>query len=448
MKLKLSLNKMKKEILYLAWPAIAEQALLTITQIVDMAMVGRLGADAVAAVGFSMQPLFFGMAIFASLGVGAVALISRFVGANEHKKASKVLGQAVNMSIFLGLLYALVIFFLSEKIIIFLGGEPSVVSLGSSYLKLISPGLVFMLLSFVMTSAMRGAGDTLIPMKVNVLVNVLNVAGNYILIFGKMGFPALGVDGAAISTSISRFVGMIITLVVLFRGKSRIRINTGDFYPFKLPLVTRILNIGIPSSMEQLAMRIAFIFFVKIVASLGTVAYAAHQIAINAEAISYMPGFGLAMAATTLVGQNLGAKKPKRAEISGYESLKIGIFIMGFMGIVIFLFPNYLMAIYTSDPEIIKLGSVCLRISALGQIPMATFMVVSGGLRGAGDTRFIFYVTLISTWVIRIFFSYFIVIKLGLGLFAAWWAMVLDWSIRGFLVLWRFKQGEWKNIRV
>jgi putative MATE family efflux protein len=285
-------------------------------------------------------------------------------------------------------------------------------------------------------------------MKVNVLVNVLNVTGNYILIFGKMGFPVLGVDGAAISTSLSRFAGMVITLVVLFRGKSRIRVNTGDFYPFKLPLVTRILNIGIPSTMEQLAMRIAFIFFVKIVASLGTVAYAAHQIAINAEAISYMPGFGLAMAATTLVGQNLGAKKPKRAEISGYESLKIGIFIMGFMGIVIFLFPNYLMAIYTSDPGIIKLGSVCLRISALGQIPMATFMVVSGGLRGAGDTRFIFYVTLISTWVIRIFFSYFIVIKLGLGLFAAWWAMVLDWSIRGFLVLWRFKQGEWKNIRV
>ncbi|MDK2901921.1 MAG: hypothetical protein PWR14_825 [Thermosediminibacterales bacterium] len=448
MKLKLSLNKMKKEILYLAWPAIAEQALLTITQIVDMAMVGRLGADAVAAVGFSMQPLFFGMAVFASLGIGAVALISRFVGANEQKKASEVLGQAVNMSIFLGLLYALAIFFLSEKIIIFLGGEPSVVSLGSSYLKLLSPGLFFMLLSFVMTSAMRGAGDTLIPMKVNVLVNVLNVTGNYILIFGKMGFPVLGVDGAAISTSLSRFAGMVITLVVLFRGKSRIRVNRGDFYPFKLPLVTRILNIGIPSTMEQLAMRIAFIFFVKIVASLGTVAYAAHQIAINAEAISYMPGFGLAMAATTLVGQNLGAKKPKRAEISGYESLKIGIFIMGFMGIVIFLFPNYLMAIYTSDPGIIKLGSVCLRISALGQIPMATFMVVSGGLRGAGDTRFIFYVTLISTWVIRIFFSYFIVIKLGLGLFAAWWAMVLDWSIRGFLVLWRFKQGEWKNIRV
>lgn len=448
MQLGIRLSRLKREILYLALPAIAEQTLLTITQIVDMIMVGRLGAEAVAAVGFSMQPTFFGNAIFATISVGAVALISRFIGANEHELASKVFGHSLLVSIFLGSIYSFLVFLTSEKIIIFLGGEPSVISIGTSYLKILTPGFLFMLLSLVITSAMRGAGDTALSMKVNVFVNILNILGNYILIFGKFGFPALGVDGAAISTTISRIIGSIILFFSLYRGKSKIKVSKKYCLPFDLSLVNRIMNIGIPASMEHLTMRIALIFYVKIVSSLGTTAYAAHQIAINAESISYMPGFGLAIATTTLVGQNLGANKPKRAEISGYESLKLGAIIMGVMGAVIFIFPEFLIKIYTEDLQIIQLGAKCLRISAFGQIPMSISMIMAGGLRGAGDTKYIFYITLFSTWLIRVILSYITVVKYNLGLLAAWVTMIIDWSVRALLLLIRFKQGDWKNIAV
>ncbi len=444
----LNLSRLKREILFLALPAIAEQTLLTITQIVDMIMVGRLGAEAVAAVGFSMQPTFFGNAIFAAISVGAVALISRFIGANEQELASKVLGHSLLVSIFVGSIFSIVVFLTSEKIIVFLGGEPEVISLGTSYLKILTPSFLFMLLSLTITSAMRGVGDTTLPMKINVFVNILNILGNYILIFGKFGFPALGVNGAAISTTISRIIGAIMLFFSLYREKSKISISLQDLFPFDISLVSRIMNIGIPASMEHLTMRIAIIFYVKIVSSLGTTAYAAHQIAINAESISYMPGFGLAIAATTLVGQNLGANKPKRAEVSVYESLKIGAIIMGVMGLVLFIFPKFLMTIYTDDPEIIQLGATCLRITAFEQIPMAVSMIITGGLRGAGDTKFIFYVTLFSTWLIRVVLSYITVVRYNLGLSAAWIITILDWFVRAILLLRRFKQGDWKNITV
>ncbi|TDP94699.1 putative MATE family efflux protein [Halanaerobium saccharolyticum] len=436
----------KKVIFKLAWPVIAEQSLATITHIVDMMMVGRLGASAVAAIGLTMQPVFFSTALASALGVGTTALVSRFVGSDENKKAASVLQQSVLLSIIFSVVFAAIFYIFAPVLLTLMGGEAEVIRLGSGYLRVMTPGFVFMVLAFIVTAALRGAGETKTPMKVNILVNVLNVLGNYLFIFGNFGFPRLGVNGAALATTLARSTGGIILLALTFSDFSVLKMKLKGFFSFDLELTKRVLRIGLPTAMEESVRRLAQLLFVRVIASLGTTSFAAHQISLNAESISYMPGFGIAVAATTIVGQNLGAKNPTGAEKGTFEAWKIGSMIMGFMAVVFFILPEQLIRLYTADPEIISKAALNLRIIALAQIPMGTHFIFSGALRGAGDTKAVFYSTAISTWIFRLFLGYVLVHPLGLGLLGAWTAMVIDWTIRGSYVFYRFKKGNWKLI--
>ncbi|MEC9489549.1 MAG: MATE family efflux transporter [Halanaerobiales bacterium] len=438
----------KKVIFKLAWPVIAEHSLATITHIVDMMMVGRLGASAVAAIGLTMQPVFFSTALASALGVGTTALVSRFTGSDENKKAASVLQQSVLLSIIFSLIFAAIFYFFAPALLTLMGGEAEVIRLGTGYLRVMTPGFVFMVLAFIVTAALRGAGETKTPMKVNILVNIINIAGNYLLIFGNLGFPRLGVNGAALSTTLARSIGGIILLALTFSDYSVLKMKIKGFFRFDIELTKRVLKIGIPTAMEESVRRLAQLLFIRVIASLGTTSFAAHQISLNAESISYMPGFGIAVAATTIVGQNLGARNPGGAEKGTYEAWKIGSMIMGFMGIVFLIFPEQLIKLYTSDTEIITKAALNLRIIALAQIPMGTHFIFSGALRGAGDTKAVFYSTAISTWFFRLFLGYILVHPLGLGLLGAWAAMVIDWTVRGSYVLYRFKKGKWKLIDV
>jgi len=438
----------KKVILRLAWPVIAEHSLATITQIVDMMMVGRLGASAVAAIGLTMQPVFFSTALASALGVGTTALVSRFTGSDENKKAASVLQQSVLLSIIFSLFFAAVFYFFAPSLLTLMGGDTEVIKLGTGYLRVMTPGFVFMVLAFIVTAALRGAGETKTPMKVNILVNILNIVGNYLFIFGNFGFPRLGVNGAALATTLARSVGGIILLGLTFSNYSVLKMKVKGFFKFDFELTKRVLRIGIPTAMEESVRRLAQLIFVRVIASLGTTAFAAHQISLNAESISYMPGFGIAVAATTIVGQNLGAKNPVGAEKGTFEAWKIGSMIMGFMAIIFLIFPEQLISLYTSDPVIISKAALNLRIIALAQIPMGTHFIFSGALRGAGDTKAVFYSTAVSTWLFRLVGGYILVHPLGLGLLGAWTAMVIDWTVRGSYVYYRFKKGKWKLIDI
>jgi putative MATE family efflux protein len=329
-----------------------------------------------------------------------------------------------------------------------MGGEAEVVKLGTGYLRVMTPGFIFMVLAFIVTAALRGAGETKTPMKVNILVNILNVLGNYLLIFGNFGFPRLGVNGAALATTISRSIGGIILLAVTFSDYSALKMKFKGFFKIDLDLTKRVLKVGIPTALEESVRRLAQLLFVRVIASLGTTAFAAHQISLNAESISYMPGFGIAVAATTIVGQNLGAKNPRGAEKGTFEAWKIGSLIMGFMALVFLILPEQLISLYTSDSEIIARAALNLRIIALSQIPMGTQFIFAGALRGAGDTKAVFYSTALSTWIFRLFLGYILVHSLGFGLVGAWTAMVIDWIVRGSYVFYRFKKGNWKLIEV
>jgi putative MATE family efflux protein len=438
----------KKVIFELAWPVIAEQSLATITHIVDMMMVGRLGAAAVSAIGLTMQPVFFSMALASALSVGTTALVSRFIGSNNKQKAASVLQQSVMISIVFSSVFAVFFYFMAPEVLVLMGAEKEVVLLGTGYLRIMTPGFVFMVLGFIVTAALRGAGETKIPMQVNIVINLLNVIGNYILIFGKFGFPELGVNGAALATTLSRSFGGLVLLYITFSSYSVIKLKAKGFFSLDLQLIKRILRVGVPTAMEESVRRLAQMLFVRVIASLGTTAFAAHQIAINAESISYMPGFGIAVAATTIVGQNLGAKNPDGAEKGSFEAWKLGSIIMGFMALVFLVFPEQLIKLYTEDPEIISRGALNLRIIAFSQLPMGTHFIFAGSLRGAGDTKAVFYSTAVSTWIFRLLLGYLLVHTFNLGLAGGWIAMVIDWSVRGSYVFYRFKNGKWKTIEV
>lgn len=438
----------KKVIFNLAWPVIAEQFLATVTHIVDMMMVGRLGAAAVSAVGLTMQPVFFSMAFASALSVGTTALVSRFIGSDKSSDASEVLQQSIIISFLFSAVLAGFFYFAAPAILDLMGAEKTVIDLGTGYLRIMTPGFVFMLLGFIVTAALRGAGETKIPMQVNIVINILNVIGNYLLIFGNFGFPEMGVNGAALATTLSRSFGGLVLLFITLSSYTVIKIKFKGLFSIDFELLRRILKVGIPTAMEESVRRLAQLLFVRIIASLGTTSFAAHQIAINAESISYMPGFGIAVAATTIVGQNLGAKNPDGAEEGSFEAWKIGSMIMGFMALIFLFFPEYLIRLYTDNPEIISKAALNLRIIAFSQIPMGTHFIFAGSLRGAGDTKAVFYSTAVSTWIFRLMLGYFLVHTLNLGLIGGWIAMVIDWAVRGSYVFFRFKKGKWKTIEV
>ena len=438
----------RRNVLVLAWPVMAEIALQTLVQIVDMAMVGRLGPVAVAAVGMSMQPLFVLFSLVNGLSVGATALVARFSGAEKRDMADLATGQAAWVSALMGGAIWALTTFLAGDIVGLMGPEPEVRELGARYLIYVAPGIAAMIVSFVLSAALRGAGDTVTPMRINVAINAVNVFGNYVLIFGKFGLPALGLVGAAISTSLARTLGAAVLLHVLLAGRSTLRMSPSSLLSIRTDLLLRMFRVGAPAAMERLAMSVGQFFYVRAVSGLGTVVFAAHTLAINAEALSYMPGLGFATAATTLVGQGLGAGRPDLARRSALESCKLGSYVMGFMAVVFLVAPELLMRIYTTDEAVIHYGGAALRVAASAQIPMALSFILAGALRGAGDTSFVFWATVAGMFAVRLPLAYVMVSLLKLGLVGAWIAMAADWFARVLLISLRFRAGRWQHIKV
>lgn len=433
----------------LAWPVVVEQALAMLSQVFDMAMVGRLGADSVAAIGLSMQPFNFINATFQGLSVGTTALVARATGAGNRDEAGQIAGQSIMIAVVFGLLISILGTMKAEWIITFMKAEAPVQVIGAQYVRAMMPGMLLFFVFTIATGALRGAGDTRVPMFINLGLNIIHIFTNYLLIFGRLGFPAMGAAGAGLSTSISRTLGGLAILVVLSRKKSKLTVPWKRVATkFDLKLFGRVLNIGIPAMLERTLTSSGQVEYARMVSSLGTKSYAAHSLALNVESFSYMPGMGFATAATTLTGQRLGAKDPDGAEKRAILSMKMGLLAMGTMGMLFFLFPAQLLHIFTNDPEVVSRGIPLLRIVAFTEIPEALGFVIPGALRGAGDTRISVYVTVVGAWVVRCGTTYILMNYLHVGLTAAWIAMFLDWVVRSSLFWLRFKRGAWKTLRV
>ncbi len=439
----------RKKIFLLAWPAIVENLLHTVVGIVDTAMVGRLGASSLAAVGLGNQISQVGLTLFVALATGSTALVARHIGANEPEEASDVARQSLVLGVLISGSVMLAFFFGARGLLglLFRSSEANVLGMATSYVRVVSLAIILNYFLIVINAILRAVGDTKTPMRITALVNLINIIGNAIFIYGIGPIPALGVTGAAIGTAVAQACGGIIALRVLFKNPVlRVRI-TDSFTPDRV-IIKRIANIGIPAGVEQSMMRVAQLVYTMIVSSLGTIAYAAHQVALNAESLSFMPGAGFATASTTMVGQNLGAGLPDQAEESGRITRNLGILVMAMMGVIFIISPEPIVRIFSKDPEVIALATVCLRLVAISQPALAIWMILAGGLRGAGDTRAIMKIVIVGLVFIRVGLAYFLAIYLNLGLVGAWVAMVVDLFVRGFLIQRRFNQGQWKTVQV
>lgn len=436
---------MRSVVINLAWPVMAEMFLQTLVQIVSMVLVGHLGAAAVTSIGLSMQPLNVVYGVFMGAGVGATAVVARLIGAGNRREAERASAQAAMMSTLLAAAFSVLMLAKARAMVVWMGAEPAVVEESTRYLMVMTPGLLFMWVQTVLTGALRGAGDMRTPMKVNIFINIVNFAGNLLLVYGWLGFPALGVVGAGLATTVARAAGGLLLFIPYLTGHTTLVVGfPRDFAPDRA-LLARVARIGLPSALERLFMTGKGLFYARMVAGLGSVPYAAHTIGLNAESISYMPGNGFATAATTLVGQNLGAGDPEAAEQSAWESVRWGAMLVGTMGLLFLFFPEALMRVYTKDPEVVRLGAVYLRIMGFCQVHQLVGNVLTGALRGAGDTKFVLYVSAFSGWVIRLGVTYLLLYVVGTGVIGAWWGMTADTLFQAVASFIWFRKGRWKK---
>lgn len=440
---------LRKKVLGLAGPAIIENLLHTLVGVVDTAMVGRLGAYALASVGLANQIFNVGLTVFAALATGSTALVARHIGASQKDEAEEVARQSLVLGVLVSAFVLVILVGFGPALLglLFRRSEALVLQHGGIYVRIVACALIFNYFLIVINAILRGAGDTRTPMQITALVNVVNIILNAVFIYGLGPAPALGVAGAALATALSQSLGGILALRHLFRNKL-LSIKLSDSFKPNGAMIKRIMNIGVPAGFEQGIMRVAQLVYTMVVSSLGTVAYAAHQVALNAESLSFMPGAGFAVAATTLVGQSLGAEQPEEAQEAGNVARTMGIVVMSVMGAIFLLFPGPIVRIFSNDPGVMELAAACLRLVAISQPALATIMILAGGLRGAGDTRSIVKITLLGFIVVRLGTAYLLAIVLNMGLIGAWIAMVVDLFFRGFLVNRRFQGGHWKLIKV
>jgi putative MATE family efflux protein len=432
----------------LAGPALVELSLVTLVQMIGLMMVGRLGPTAIDAVGLTNQPVFFAQSIFVALDVGTTALVAHAIGAGDRELADAAALQTFVLNVALGVVLSGLCAILARPVLVFMGAGPATLAVGVPYFRIIGAALAFNTLALSLTAILRGAGDTLTPMRINIAANVVLVLVGTPLIYGLAGLPRLGVTGAGIGTVCAYVTACGLALRAVFSGRCPVRVSFRRGYRFDAALVRRIVRVGLPSAGEQAAMRGGVLLFMRVVAGLGTVTFAAHQIAGNVWSLSFMPGQAFSIAATTLVGQHMGAGRPDLAERAGAATNRIAFLAACAVGVLFVLGRRWIFSLYTPDPQVADEGQVALLILGLMQPLQSLQFALAGGLRGAGDTRWPLLATFVGVWVFRLCLGYLFVDGLGWGLAGAWLAIAADQSCRSAFVVWRWKSGRWKLARV
>lgn len=446
--LELNEQRLPLTVFRLAWPVVLQEAVWSMSAIIIMVFVGHLGAEAITAVGLSEQIFFLPMTVFAGIGIGATAIVARHVGAGEPQRANRTLRQAMLLALILGTVFGLLLWFLADDLLALFQASPEVIELGADYIRVNAPTTIFFCVMFGSTAILRGAGDTKTPMVVTIIMQAIVTVLSYVLINGFWIVPALGVFGAGLARAIAVVIATLILLAILIKGRGVLKYDLRTALAFDWTEIKRILRVGLPASGEQLQMSLAMSIYTIILSSLGTTVYAAHALAMRVEQLAFMPSFGFGVSATTLVGQALGAQRPDLATRAGYLIQRYCVITMVILGTITFVFSRQLIGIFIADPEVIRIGALGLRIWAFAMPGMAINQSLAGGLRGAGDTRWVFLLSAIGTWTMRVGGGAILVYLFHLGAPGAWIGAVLDHSVRAIIIWWRFAGGKWKNIEV
>jgi putative MATE family efflux protein len=431
----------------LAWPVIVTMLSESLVGLVDMLFVARLGAPAVAAVGTGAQILGGVSVTMTAVGTGTLALVARAIGAARLAEAERVLGQSIVIAAVLATLVILPVILFASELVAAFGVEPHVVELGAGFVRLVMLSIPASSVIFAVASGLRGAGDTRTPLVVGLTVNALNVLGNWVFIFGKLGMPALGVRGSGLATALAFTAGMALALFLLASGRLRLRVGWRDLV-LHGATIRRVLSIGYPAAAEQLLMQFGFFLYLLFAARYGTDAVAAYFIGVRILALSFLPGFGFAAAAAALVGQNLGAGMPQRAQTAGWHATWMSVALMSTTGVVISIFAEDIAHLFVDTPAVVAGTVSFIYMLALSQPLMAMDFTIGGALRGAGDTRFPLLTVLIAFYGCRLGMSFVVVSVLHLSLAWLWAALIGDYVARASLKAWRFRRGDWQAISV
>jgi len=437
----------KKAIFHLAWPAMFSGLLENLATTVDMIMVGKLGAAAIASVGFCAMINWALASLVMGMSVAVTAIVARNFGGGLRQDAEFDLAQVILLSFALAVVMAFIIFALAPWIMNLFGVEKDVYVLSVPYLRIIAFSGIFYAMIATCSGALRGAGDTRTPLFVGFVTNLIHVGLNYILIFGKLGFPTLGVRGAAFGSMLSLIAGTGIYLYLFRSGLLKLSLSIHHF-KWDSQRVWYIIRLAIPASIEQFILQVGLLAYAKFIVVFGTAALSGYQVGMQVLSLSFIPNGAFSAAATTLVGQNLGADRKAMAKRAGWICLGLGTLSMSVIGAIAMINAKLLASIFVKEPEVIRLGVAFIWIVAFSQPAMAIFFTLSGALRGAGDTRSPMLATLIGMYGIRIPVSWILSEILNMGIEAIFSLLIFDYIARIVAILFFYHRGKWMEKEV
>ncbi len=436
-----------KAIFLLAVPMILELIMESVFAVVDIYFVGSLGASAVATVGLTETYLFLLYSIAMGLSMAVTAIVARRVGEKEKEKAGISAVQTIIIAVIASVPFSIAGIFFAKDLLAIMGGDQWVLQHGYGYMQWMLGGNIVIMLLFMINAIFRGAGDAAIAMRVLWIANGFNIILDPILIFGWGPIPAYGIEGAAIATNIGRGIGVLLQIWFLFKGGKHIKIFS-SYLKINWEIISQIIKTSLGGIGQMIIAMTSWIFIMRIISEFGSQAVAGATIAIRIMMFSMMPAWGMSNAAATLVGQNLGAKQPDRAERSVWIT---GFWNMAFLvcvAVVFFLFSDKLIGIFTNDAGVITIGSEWLHIVSYSYFVYGWWMVSSQAFNGAGDTVTPTKINFVFFWMIQIPLAYTMSTVLDLGYIGIFWAIFISETSVGLFTLWLFTRGKWKNVQV
>ncbi len=441
---KVSLNK---AIFLLAVPMILELVMESTFAVADIFFVGKLGSSAVATVGLTETYLFLLYSVAMGLSMAVTAIIARRVGEKNNTEAAISAVQAILLGVFVSIPFSLAGIFYAKELLMLMGADGWVVNEGYGYTQWMLGGNFVILLLFIINAIFRGAGDAAVAMRVLWIANGINIILDPLLIFGWGPVPSMGIEGAAIATNIGRGVGVLMQLYILMKGGKHIRVALAQVQ-LNIKLMLNMIKTSLGGIAQMLIAMTSWIFLMRILSDIGSEAVAGATISIRIMMFTIMPAWGLSNAAATLVGQNLGANQPERAEATVW---KIGFYNMFFLIAVSFLFYFFnveLVGLFTQEQNVINIGAEWLRILSYSFFVYAWWMVSVQAFNGAGDTKTPTYINLVFFWLIQIPLAYYLAIHLDWAQSGVFWAVFFSETSVGLFTLWIFKKGKWKTMKV
>lgn len=445
-------KKLYRDTVSIAWPSTVEGALMSIIGSIDTMMVGTLGAAAIAAVGLTNQPRMIMLVLAQALCIGTTALCARRKGAQDQAGANSCMNQSLFIVTAIGILMTLLGWFGAEPLMLLGGANEDTLAMSTEYFQIVSLSFLPICWRLCICAALKAIGKTRITMTTNVIANVVNVILNWLLIGGNLGFPALGVRGAAIATSIGNTVSSVICFGVVLSKHGYFRLSIPKFDRTTL---SGLFKVGSSSMAESVCLRVGFLILARLIAGIGTNAFAAYQIVSQVTSLSFTLGDGVSTAGTSLVGQSLGAKRKDLARAYSKVAYRVGLIAAFLLIVVIAVFQRQIALLFTTDEEIIRGVTLSLYVVILSMASQNGRVVQSGVLRGAGDVKFVAYCALLSVTILRPVLTWLFCYPIAdllpgmyIDVTAPWIAFLFDSIIRDRLMARRIKQGKWLDIKL